>query len=174
MSIRAYIAVGILLAIGGLFATQQARITLALRQAQAAMEDADTAKARAALLAAELQFARLSQRVVTQYIDRVTVVHERGQTIIKEVPTYVTPQADAQCPVPAGFVSLHDAAAANAVPDPGAAGDPDAPAPGITLSRVATTVAGNYTACHATREQVIALQAFITGLVAVLREANTQ
>lgn len=162
MSIRAYIAIGILLAIGGLFATQQVRIKAALRQAQSAMDDATQSKARAALLAAELDFAHLTQRVVTQYIDRVTVVRERGQTIIKEVPTYVTPQADAQCPVPAGFVRLHDAAAANAVPDPGTPGSADAPAPGITLSRIATTVAGNYTTCHETREQLIALQDWVT------------
>lgn len=173
MSIRAYIALGILLAIGGLFATQQVRIKVALRQAQAALADADTAKARAALLAAELDFAHTTQRVVTQYIDRVTVVRERGQTIIKEVPTYVTLQADAQCPVPVGFVRLHDAAATNTVPDPGFTGNPDAPAAGITLSRVASTVAGNYTTCYETREQLIALQDWVTQIRASA-QANAQ
>jgi len=162
MSIRAYVAIGILLAIGGLFATQQVRIKLALRQAQAAIADADTAKARAALLAAELDLAHTTQRVVSQYIDRVTVVRDRGQTIIREVPVYVTQTADAQCPVPVGFVRMHDAAAAGTVPDPGSAGDVDAAAPGITLSGVASTVAYNYTTCHEIREQLISLQDWVT------------
>ena len=58
---------------------------------------------------------------------------------------------------------IHDAAAGNIAPD-ATAGDPDAPATGITLSTVADTVANNYATCHAIREQVIALQAYIHSL----------
>ncbi|MBN4688707.1 hypothetical protein, partial [Escherichia coli] len=75
----------------------------------------------------------MSQRVVTRFVDRVRVVRERGATITKEIPVYVTARADARCDVPAGFVRVHDAAAAN-LPLGEPAGDPDAPAPGITLS----------------------------------------
>ncbi|WP_269503720.1 hypothetical protein [Burkholderia sp. IMCC1007] len=105
--------------------------------------------------------ARLNEKVVTQYVDRVQVVREKGDTIIKEVPIYVDREADRACTVPVGFVRLHDAAAANVpVGDPGST---DAAPAGIALSGVAATVAGNYTTCHENAEQLIALQARLRG-----------
>ncbi|MGO1072712.1 hypothetical protein [Lysobacter sp. CA199] len=131
---------------------------------QDAVEDrALSAEADAARLAGELSIARLSERVVTQYVDRVQVVRERGKTITQEIPVYVTAEADARCDVPVGFVRLHDAAA-QSLPIDRPAGDPDAPAPGVTLSAVAGTVAGNYGTCHEVREQLISLQDFVSGL----------
>ncbi|KLC59416.1 signal peptide protein, partial [Xanthomonas perforans] len=62
--------------------------------------------------------------------------------------------------IPAGFVRLHDAAATGNPAGP-PAGDPDAPAAGITLSAIAGTVADNYTSCHATAAQLSALQDWI-------------
>jgi len=56
--------------------------------------------------------AQATVKVVTQYVDRVRVVREKGETIIKEVPVYVPVQADAACSINRGFVRLHDAAAA--------------------------------------------------------------
>lgn len=126
---------------------------------------AQTAMAQAAQLQIQLDEARGNVRVVTRYVDRVQIVHERGATIIKEIPVYVTPAADARCTVPAGFVRVHDAAAQN-LPIAGPAGDPDAPAAGVTLSGVADTITGNYTACHATTEQVIGLQDYVRSLQA--------
>lgn len=41
--------------------------------------------------------AEATVKVVTQYVDRVRVVREKGDTIIKEVPVYVPVQADAAC-----------------------------------------------------------------------------
>ncbi len=96
------------------------------------------------------------ERVVTEYVDRVQVVKEVGRTIIKEVPVYVSAEADRACTVNAGFVRLHDAAAAGVLP-PGPAGAADARPAGIALSAVAETVAGNYTACHANTEQLKSL-----------------
>lgn len=86
------------------------------------------------------------------------VVHEVGATITREVPIYVTQNADAACAIPAGFVRLHDAATGNPAGPP--TGDPDAPAEGITLSGIAGTVADNYS-CHATATQLSALQGWI-------------
>lgn len=106
---------------------------------------------------AERDAARSDVKVVTQYVDRVQVVREKGDTIIKEVPVYVDREADRACVVPVGFVRVHDGAAANVpVGDPGSA---DAAPSGIALSAVAATVAGNYTTCHENAEQLIALQA---------------
>ena len=62
--------------------------------------------------------AQTTVKVVTQYVDRVQVVREKGDTIIKEVPVYVPVQADAACTINRGFVRLHDAAAAGELPQP--------------------------------------------------------
>ncbi|KGC05699.1 hypothetical protein [Burkholderia multivorans] len=106
---------------------------------------------------AERDAARRDVKIVTQYVDRVRVVREKGDTIIKEVPVYVDREADRACVVPLGFVRVHDAAAAN-VPV-GHPGSTDAAAAGVALSAVAATVADNYTTCHENAEQLIALQA---------------
>lgn len=124
-------------------------------------EDWEAAKAKqhARVEAVKTAQAVATVEVVTKYVDRVKVVRERGVTITKEVPVYVTKEADAHCTVPAGFVSLHDAAARGGVPDP--PGGADAATSGIALSAVAGTVAGNYERCHENAEQLTALQSWI-------------
>lgn len=96
--------------------------------------------------------AQTTVKVVTQYVDRVQVVREKGDTIIKEVPVYVPVQADAACTINRGFVRLHDAAAAGDLPEP--ARGVDATAAGLALSTVAGTVAANYQTCHENAEQL--------------------
>ena len=103
--------------------------------------------------------AQATVEVVTQYVDRVRVVREKGDTIIKEIPVYVPVQADAACTINRGFVRLHDAAAEGELSEP--ARNPDAPAEGIALSTVARTVADNYQTCHEIAEQLRALQMWI-------------
>jgi hypothetical protein len=103
--------------------------------------------------------AEATVQVITKYVDRVRIVRETGATIIKEVPVYVSKEADAACVLPRGFVRLHDAAAAGIVPDP--AGSADASTAGIALSTVSGTVADNYQRCHETAEQLIGLQDWI-------------
>ena len=104
--------------------------------------------------------AETTVKVVTEYVDRVRVVREKGDTIIKEVPVYVPVQADAACTINRGFVRLHDAAAAGELPEP--AGDADAAAAGVALSAVATTVTTNYQTCHENAEQLRALQTWVS------------
>ena len=103
-------------------------------------------------------------KVVTQYVDRVRIVREKGETIIKEVAVYVPVQADAACTINRGFVRLHDAAAAGDLPEP--ARDADAAATGIALSAVAGTVAANYQTCHENAEQLTALQVWVSEMSA--------
>jgi hypothetical protein len=98
-------------------------------------------------------------QVVTQYVDRIQVIEKKGATLIKEVPVYVSAKADAACTVNAGFVRLHDyAAAEQPLPAPDPARDADAAPSGIALSAVAETVAGNYTSCRQNAEQLTSLQ----------------
>ena len=121
--------------------------------------DATTAAQQQAQAQVQTRQAETTVQVVTQYVDRIQVVREKGNTLIQEVPVYVPIQADAACTVPSGFVSLHDAAAAGELPE--AARDADAPAEGLALSAVAATVVTNYQTCHENAEQLKALQDWI-------------
>ncbi|WP_311238392.1 MULTISPECIES: hypothetical protein [unclassified Xanthomonas] len=132
---------------------QEQRVSTAQRERKQALD------AKAAAIA-ERDSARASTKTVVEYVDRVQIVREAGATITREIPIYVTQKADAACAIPAGFVRLHDAAASGNPAGP-PAGDPDAPAAGITLSGIAGTVADNYTSCHATAAQLSALQDWI-------------
>ena len=117
--------------------------------------------------AARERQAQATVKVVTEYVDRVRFVREKGDTIIKEVPVYVPAQADAACTINRGFVRLHDAAAAGELPEP--ATDADAAAAGIALSTVAGTVVANYQTCHETAEQLRALQEWVGEMVSVVK-----
>ena len=69
-------------------------------------------------------------KVVTEYVDRVKVVKVKGDTIIKEIPKYVTVQDDSRCgPFGPGFVELWNAANQNRLPDPARSADARAGGP---------------------------------------------
>lgn len=121
--------------------------------------NADVAQRQLALADAEARAAKITTKIVTEYVDRVRVIREKGQTIVKEVPVYVTPKADAACVVPRGFVRVHDGAARNQPPGAPEAID-DAPA-GIALSTVAEITADNYRTYHEVAEQLKALQQWV-------------
>jgi len=120
---------------------------------------AETAIAAQRALAGQLEAAKASERIVTRYVDRVQIVRERSAVLTKEIPIYVTAQADAACTVPVGFVRVHDAAASNDLP--GSAGTSDAQPSGLALSAIAGTVVDNYATCHAAIEQLNALQSWV-------------
>ncbi len=93
-------------------------------------------------------------RVVTEYVDRVKIVREKGAEIVKEVPVYVP---FGSCDLPGGFRLLHDAAAGNTIPDPARIAD----AAPVSAQTVTTAVIGNYTVCNETAEQLSGLQAWV-------------
>lgn len=90
---------------------------------------------------------RVVQVVTTRWRTRTETIATQGETIIKEVPIYVSKADDAACAVPAGFVRIYDAAVANH-PDPGPAAESDRAASGIPLSVVAETDAYNLRLGH--------------------------
>lgn len=94
--------------------------------------------------------------VVTRYIDRVTVMREAGETIIKEVPVYVTEEADHRCAVPAGFVRLWNGANRGELPAPDGAAD-EAPSE-VVLSDIAAQHGREAKQCREAEEQLIELQ----------------
>ena len=134
---------------------------------QDAQERAEDATKTVAQLRAQLDSTEAGVVTVTQYVDRVRTIEVKGDTIVKEIPRYVTPQADASCTIPVGFVRLHDAAAAGAVLDQDSRGA-DAASSGLALSAVAATVAGNYTSAHADAAQLDELQALLRRQGAVI------
>lgn len=127
---------------------------------RAAQHRATEAQRTVAALRIQLDNAQGATEYVTQYVDRVREIRIKGDTIIKEVPRYVSAQADAACVVPVGFVRLHDAAAAGVLSDPGT-GDADAAPAGLALSTVGATIADNYTTSHANAEQLTQLQTLL-------------
>lgn len=146
-----------------LLATLAAVATLgawATQRYQRAQQRADAAERTVASLRSQLDSTATAAVTVTRYVDRLETIRIKGDTLIKEIPRYVTPQADAARTVPVGFVRLHDAAAAGSLLDPGA-GAADATPSGLALSAVAGTVAGNYTASLANAEQLTELQALL-------------
>ncbi len=96
--------------------------------------------AQAALSAAKKTVAVVSkQAAATSTVDQqATKVADQIQTktitLVKEVPRYVTPKADAACVVPVGAVSLLDSAANGSVPS-APIGLQDAPS-GVALSEL--------------------------------------
>ncbi|GAA0832695.1 hypothetical protein [Cupriavidus pauculus] len=122
-----------------------------------AVRRAAASEAMVASLRAQLDSTDASVVEVIKYVDRVQTIHVNGDTIVKEIPRYVTVVADAACTVPGGFVRLHDAAATGSMldSDPGGA---DAAPSGIPLSAVAGIVAGNYTTGRVNAARLTALQ----------------
>lgn len=117
--------------------------------------DAERDRIATAKAKTETAQAETTTRVVTQYVDRVQTVRERGKTIVQKVPVYVP--SDSTCDLPAGFRVLHDAAAAGELPDPAGGAD----AASVPAQTVAATVADNYATYHATVEQLGALQQWV-------------
>jgi len=108
--------------------------------------------------AAVAQAVAVRQQAAQDHVRIVT------RTLIREVPRYVTVQADAGCVVPDGFRLLHDAAAAGVPPaaePPGKSAD--APS-GVALSAVADTVTANYGICHETSERLKGWQDWWAGV----------
>lgn len=104
--------------------------------------------------------------VVTKYVDRVTVVTEKADEIVREIPIYVTKEADKHCTITDGWVFNHDRAAAlssgSSSRVPKAPTKPNEATSGIELSDAAATITRNYEQCSKVMEQLKSLQEWIT------------
>jgi hypothetical protein len=125
---------------------------------------------QAKVASANAQLVQAQAQVVTQveirYRDRIKVVKEKGDTLIKEVPIYVTPQDSLRFGVNIGFVHLFNAASSGTPARPPAESDRE-PA-GISLAEIAETLAFNANICHQWREQALGCRAFYRNLQAAL------
>ena len=136
-------------------AAQSLRNALAATKAR---EKTDKASDASSKVGVTVEAATVKERVVTQ-------------TLIREVPRYVTVVSDAKCVVPAGFVRLHDQAATGLLPQASdAPGEPfDAPS-GVALSAVGSTVVANYGSCREDAERLRGWQAWYAGVAPIFAE----
>lgn len=115
-------------------------------KAKVAMADTKVLQARTMVLhELEIRYLPARDRIIT-----------RTETIIKEVPTYVTQADNDKCTVNNGFVRVYNAGWEGV--DPPAASDSDRGPSGVPLSEVAEVDAHNAGACHLWREQALALR----------------
>jgi hypothetical protein len=103
---------------------------------------------------------KVTVKVVTEYVDRVKVIHEKGHTIVQQIPIYVGSDSPE---LPSGWRILHDAAATNTVPDPAARAD----AAPVAAQDAIATVAENYETCLANAAQLWSLQDWVTAQKAI-------
>lgn len=107
---------------------------------------------------------RVTERVVTEYRDRVIEQAGIRETIDREVVKYVEQTGTAgpgACGLDNRWVRLHDAAAAGSLPP--AAGGTDAAPSGLTAAAALPGITGNYGTCRETADRLTALQAWVRG-----------
>jgi hypothetical protein len=97
--------------------------------------------------------AVVSDKTITQYVDRVQIVQGKSREIIKEVKVYVQDT----CTLSGGFRLLHDSAVNNELPDSSRIADAET----ISVEAVAQTVIENYQACNVNSETLSSLQGWI-------------
>lgn len=104
-------------------------------------------QAKQATESARIAIAREKIVTVTQtvYSEKIRTIRVAGETIVKEVPVYVTKSDDADCAIHAGFVRQFNAAWSGVPPGPPA--ESDRQPSGIPISEVATADATNAAAC---------------------------
>lgn len=97
--------------------------------------------------------AVVSDKTVTEYVDRVQIVQGKSREIIKEVKVYVQDT----CTLSGGFRLLHDSAIYNELPDPARIADAEA----IGLEAATQTILENYQACNVNAETLSSLQGWV-------------
>ena len=109
-----------------------------------------TIAAQAHTIETGVKQAVVSDKTITEYVDRVQVVQGKSREIIKEVKVYVQDT----CTLSGGFRLLHDSAIYNELPDPARIADAEA----IGLEAATKTILENYQACNVNAETLSSLQ----------------
>ena len=110
-------------------------------------------KAQAHSIETGIKQAVVSDKTVTEYVDRVQIVQGKSRTIIKEIPIYVKDN----CTLSADWRLWHNNAVYNAVSDTTRDSDEGT----VTAQDAIETVAVNYGYCHENAEKLSALQGWI-------------
>lgn len=99
--------------------------------------------------------SKVTERVVTRYLEKKGATERITETIEKEVIKYEQAKLDT-CPLSVGAVSLHDAAAGNKLPDP--AKSTDGTATDFKTADLTKTATENYSVCYQAIDRLKALQ----------------
>ena len=126
---------------------------------------------QAKIVELETRADKVTVEVVTKYVDRIKVVKEKGDEIIKEIPVYVTAADDNRCTINNGWVWLHNAASKGEGVSATTSGTNDQTSTiaadqatqdsGVKLSEAMEVISRNYEAHHATVQQLESLQEWI-------------
>ena len=54
-------------------------------------------------LRANVKQQQSSVKTVTEYVDKVKIVRQKGETVVKEIPVYITKDVDSGCVIPDAF-----------------------------------------------------------------------
>lgn len=125
------------------------------------------AKAEKQISELKTENARISDNVVTEYIDRTNTIRER-ETVYRDAAGGMQPQHD----MSNGWVHLHDAAARLVNPDMQLASD--ASPSGVMDNSALAVVMTNYTICKQNAEQLTSLQKWIRDNQAAVNEVNAK
>ena len=124
------------------------------------------AKAEKQISELKTENAKISDNVTTQLVDRVNTIHDK-ETIYRDKLVNL---GEGQSALTNGWVELHDAAAKLADPDAQLASD-KSPS-GIMDNAALAVVLSNYSRCHENKQQLIALQTWITDNKKAIEAAN--
>lgn len=112
--------------------------------------DASTAKGRKIVEHLKQNQGLITTKIVTQTVERVKVIHEKGEVRIQRIPVYIPVDSP---DLPGGFRLLHDAAAANAIPE-----DAGTFAERVPLRTATETIDRNYQTCNKAIEELRGLR----------------
>lgn len=68
------------------------------------------------ILAATVKQQEASVKTVTEYVDKIKVVKERGDVIVQKIPVYITKEIDNGCAIPDSFSLLWNASNSGEAP----------------------------------------------------------
>lgn len=125
------------------------------------------AKAEKQISDLKTENTKISDNVVTKFVDRTNTVREK-EIIYNNGAGQLEPKYD----LSNGWVHLHDTAAKLADPDAQLAGD-NTPS-GVMDNAALAVVLSNYARCHENKEQLVALQIWITDNKAAIEKANSE
>ena len=127
----------------------------------------NAAKAALANSIQEVQI-KVVDRIITQYVDKVRVIHDNG-VHNEQIATDVVPDKQQ---LSNGWVRTHDASAAGRNAD--ATSSADATPSGVEANQALGTVVNNYSSCQETRQQLISLQDWVTDTKKNIDEQNAK
>ena len=116
----------------------------------------------------EKKNSEISNKVVTEYVDRVNVIKEKEYVYKNLAQTSVPSQHD----MSNGWVFTHDISASSGDADPTRASD--ATASGITDTTALVGIVGNYSRCLQNSQQLISLQKWINDNRAEVERINAE